>query len=156
MRRAIGKDSQHEIELKVAESKDNQYGSYPVIKVRIQEPRWVNNWFTVTSSVLSGFTISIIPGYMYRSSEVTFQRILPDKFGNLTATQFAYTAKRHYVFWLPLWMVGNFTETVQVFTEPRLYWDEGYKPIFRQFFRDAAPKFDEYQTWLDSQPNVMQ
>lgn len=144
MRHAIGETPQHKIELKDAEKKDNQYIAYPVIKVKIRKPVWIDNWFTVPSSILSGFTISMIPGYMYQASEVAFQLILPDKSGNLTTTDFTYIAKRHYVSWLPLWVVGNFTQTVQVFTEPKVDWDAGYRRIIRQFFRDANSRLEEY------------
>ncbi len=151
MRRALTEVPIGAVEFKAVERKDDQQIIFPVIKVTIQPPGWRDNWFTISSGLLSGFTISIIPGYFYQASEVNFQLTLLNSAGKPVTTEFSYAAKRHYVSWLPLLVVGNFTQTVQVWTEPKLDWDVGYRRIVLQFFHDAKPALDEYRMWLASQ-----
>jgi hypothetical protein len=150
---ALNEANLYDVELKNVEKGEDLKIAIPLIKVIIQPPAWRENGFTVPSEILSLLTFSIIPGYMYQSSDVIFRLTLPNKSGSLITTDYSYTAKRHYVSWLPLLVVGNFTSTVQVFSQPDFDWDTGYMRIVQQFFRDAKPAFGEYRAWLDSKSN---
>jgi hypothetical protein len=138
----------------VYKREDVPQNTVPILKIQVISPGWrYNNWLANISSALSTITFSILPGYMYKASEVSFQLTLPDKFGKMVTINRTYAAKRHYVSWLPLWVGYNFVQTVQVFTEPTPDWYQGRERLVLQFFRETKPAIDEYRAWLENQLN---
>lgn len=106
---------------------------YPLLSFAIEVPKWNDNPLFNASYVISAATFSLLPGYSNKISRVTLKFVMSERPGDTCTKRFTLVVKRHYVSWLPFFVMRNFFQTVQVWSEPELDWLRIYENMIRDF-----------------------
>jgi hypothetical protein len=93
--------------ISIQQIEEQEVSQYPFLLIKIEEPKWSDDLISY-SSYLSVFTFSIIPGYTNKYSKIDLTLISKDIEGTIISQNKSYTAKRHYISWLPLIVYPNY------------------------------------------------